>query len=276
MARVVVVHGINNTFTTASSMAALWTPALLGGLELAGLGDLLTADDVACVAWGDLFRTPGRFLGDEGDEDEADIKDLFEQELLMAWWTEAAARDPYVMPPDATTLGIRSTVRTALNAIAGAKFLARTTEGMIAFWLRQFRGYLLDPAIRADMQKRFVAQINADTKVVVAHSLGSVIAYEALCSHPEWQVTDFVSLGSPLGVRHIVYDRLRPEPGRWPGVQRWVNISDAADFVALEPRLRKMFGDGVVDVEIDNGVAAHSVERYLTAAETGSAVAAAF
>ena len=167
-------------------------------------------------------------------------------------------------------------MRTALNAIAGAKFLARTTEGMIAFWLRQVRGYLLDPAIRADVQKRFVAQVGADTRVVVAHSLGSVIAYEALCTHPEWQVTDFVSLGSPLGVRHIVYDRLRPEPGRWPGVRRWVNISDEADFVALEPRLRKLFGDRVVDVEIDNGVSAHSVERYLTAAETGSAVAAAF
>lgn len=147
---------------------------------------------------------------------------------------------------------------------------------MIAFWLRQVRGYLLDPVIRADVQKRLVAQTGPDTRVIVAHSLGSVIAYEALCAHPEWNVTDFVSLGSPLGIRHIVYDRLRPEPGRWPGVRRWVNISDEADFIALEPRLRNLFGDRVIDVEIHNSVSAHSVERYLSAAETGSAVAAAF
>lgn len=279
MAPVVLIHGINNTFTSEPSMAAIWTPALLGGLELAGHRDTLTAADVACVAWGDLFRRSGRFLGDDhgGQELTADdIKDPVEEDLLMAWWGAAAARDPQVMPPDTDMLGVRSTMRTALNAMSASKFLAKATESMIAGWLRQVRCYLLDPTIRADMQQRLAAQVGPDTRVIVAHSLGSVIAYETLCAHPDWNVSDLVTLGSPLAVRHIVYDRLQPEPGRWPGIERWVNISDEADFVALEPRLRRLFGDRVVDVEVDNGVAAHAAERYLTAAETGSAVAAAF
>jgi hypothetical protein len=60
--------------------------------------------------------------------------------------------------------------------------------------------------------------------------------------------------------------------GAWPRVRRWVNIVDRADFVALRPRLRGLFGDRVTDVGIDNGIRAHAVERYLSSAETGAAV----
>jgi len=124
------------------------------------------------------------------------------------------------------------------------------------------------------VQDRFAAAITGDTRVVVAHSLGSVVAYEALCAHPEWPVTDLVTLGSPLGVPHIVLHRLVPPVGTWPHVTRWVNVTDSGDFVALRPILRDVYGDRVVDVEIANGMSAHQVERYLTAAPTGAAVAA--
>jgi pimeloyl-ACP methyl ester carboxylesterase len=181
-----------------------------------------------------------------------------------------------VVPPAADTLGAASSVRAALRALSGSRFLAGVSERMLAFWLRQVRGYLRDPQVRAAVQQRLLAAVSGDTRVVVAHSLGSVIAYEVLCAHPEWTVTDFVTLGSPLGVRHIIYDRLRPSPGMWPHVDRWTNISDAADFVALQPRLRDLFGPRVADLAIDNGVSAHAVARYLSAKETGAAVGAAF
>ncbi len=135
---------------------------------------------------------------------------------------------------------------------------------------------------------RMTVAVGPDTRVVVAQSLGSVVACEALCANPMWTVTDFVTLGSPLGIPRVVFDRLCPEPvrpetasvigvaaGRWPGsVRRWVNISDSADFVALQPALRVLFGERVVDVRIDNGVKAHAVQRYLSAAETGAAIMA--
>ncbi len=58
MARVVVVHGINNTYSGPRSMAAEWVPALLDGIYLAGHGGSLAADDIGCVFYGDLFRKP--------------------------------------------------------------------------------------------------------------------------------------------------------------------------------------------------------------------------
>jgi hypothetical protein len=60
---------------------------------------------------------------------------------------------------------------------------------------------------------------------------------------------------------------------RWPQhLTSWTNVADRADFVALVKRLRPVFGDAVVDVEIDNGARMHEIARYLTAAETGSAI----
>jgi pimeloyl-ACP methyl ester carboxylesterase len=119
----------------------------------------------------------------------------------------------------------------------------------------------------------------ADTRVVVGHSLGSVVAYEALCAHPQWPVHTFVSLGSPLGVRNLLFDRLNPPPergiGAWPGsIQSWVNIADRGDVVALVKRLRARFGDRVQDRMVDNGARAHDVGPNLTAQETGEAIAA--
>jgi pimeloyl-ACP methyl ester carboxylesterase len=212
-----------------------------------------------------------------------DVAAGLEADLLLAWWRAAAVSDPRVASPDDRGLGAAVSVRAAVLALAGSRFLARVSERVLVFWLKQVSAYFTRPEVRVEIQRRFAEAVGADTRVVVAHSLGSVVAYEAMCAHPEWPVTDLVTLGSPLGVPHIVAHRLRPAPaddgcgglvGVWPGVARWVNITDDADFVALQPRLRKVFGDRVTDVAISNGVSAHAVERYLSAAETGAAVLA--
>ena len=100
-----------------------------------------------------------------------------------------------------------------------------------------------------------MAAVDEDTWVVVGHSLGSVVAYEALCAHPEWPVRALVTLGSPLGIRNLIFERLVPAPvigktgklaGAWPGrAQAWTNVADAADVVALTKDLRPLFGPDV-------------------------------
>jgi hypothetical protein len=90
----------------------------------------------------------------------------------------------------------------------------------------------------------------------------------------------FVSLGSPLGIRTLLFDRLDPAPqrgvGLWPqGLDTWVNIADRGDVVALVKCLQPLFGDGVRDRCVDNGAKAHDARPYLTAVETGEAIASA-
>lgn len=267
-------------------MADEWVMALLDGVELAGARGLLQPEDVGCAFYGDVFRGPSRALGsdDLGWLEPEDVDDSADADLLEAWWREASESDAGVVPPDARTLGIATGVQAALAALSGSRFLAGTTERLLILWLRQVRAYFTKPELRAQIQQRFAATIESDTLVVVAHSLGSVVAYEALCAHPDWNVRGLVTLGSPLGIRNVVLDRLTPAPqllaGSWratwpPPLASWTNISDHVDFVALVKRLQPVFGNGVADVEIDNGARMHQVARYLTAAETGAAIAQA-
>jgi hypothetical protein len=280
MAQVVAVHGINNTYASHPQMAERWIPALRGGLDNAVRdGQVPPVDlmdrDISCVFYGDLFRPAGRFLSGEIPPLTAeDVDGGLELELLLAWWDAAARRDSAVVPPGARTLGPAASARAAMLALTGSRFLARVTERMLVWWLKQVTAYLTDEVVRAAVQKRFAEAIDGQTRVVVAHSLGSVVAYEALCARDDWRITDLVTLGSPIAVPHLILHRLTPALGTWPNVTRWVNITDSGDFVALQPRLRQVYGDQVVDIEISNGMRAHDVERYLSAAATGAAVAA--
>ena len=76
------------------------------------------------------------------------------------------------------------------------------------------------PDLRDRLRARIDAEVTADTRVLVAHSLGTVLSYAALAAHDDWPVHTFVTLGSPLAVP-MVFDGLEPAPvdgrGVWPG-----------------------------------------------------------
>lgn len=100
--------------------------------------------------------------------------------------------------------------------------------------------------------------------MVVGHSLGSVVAYEVLCAlRPERPPLTLVTLGSPLGLAGLVFDRLQPAPqqdgtGIWPApVKHWTNVADSGDMVALVRELAPRFGPEVLDLLVDNGSATY-------------------
>lgn len=106
-------------------------------------------------------------------------------------------------------------------------------------------------------------------EVVIAHSLGSVVAYEALWADPGLEVDLLITLGSPLGMRNVIFDRLLPAPvnGRGekpPHVRRWVNIADKDDIAAIPAALRGCFTgvDQETLVNLD-WLDFHTVEKYL-------------
>lgn len=114
--------------------------------------------------------------------------------------------------------------------------------------------------------------------MVIGHSLGSVVAYETLHAHVQRTGLTLVTLGSPLGIPNLVFDRLIPPPtagsAQWPpAVADWTNIADRGDVVALVKELATRFGERVRDLSIDNGPKAHDPRPYLTARETGAAIA---
>ena len=76
------------------------------------------------------------------------------------------------------------------------------------------------------------------TAVVIAHSLGSVVTYETLWAHPQQRVDLLITLGSPLAMPDVIFDKLHPVPEhrkgqRPPGVRRWINIAEPGDVIAI-------------------------------------------
>ena len=230
MARVVGVHGIAQQVKGESVLHADWFPPMRDGVQFAG-GDL-AADDLRCVSYGQFFRPAGRPLSSDVPPLTADdVTEGFEQELLTAWWAEAARVDEGVIAPDARSLA-RSprSVQAALRALSGSRFFSGLALRAMVFDLRQVRRYLTEPDLRTRIQDQMAQAISDDTRVIVAHSLGTVVAYEALCAHPRWPVRALVTVGSPLGIRNLIFDRLLPSPiaaadggrlqGVWPGTAR--------------------------------------------------------
>jgi pimeloyl-ACP methyl ester carboxylesterase len=279
--RVVCMHGIGAQYSGEHQLASRWVPALLDGLRRA-TGDRLqlAATEISVAFYGDLFRPAGRVLAlGPPPFAAADVTDPLECELLSAWWAEAARVDPHVVAPERRTLArTPAFVQSALAALSAASFFGDVALRAMVADLRQVRRYLLDDETRAHVQDRLAACITVDTRVVVAHSLGSVAAYEALAAHPEWPPLTLVTLGSPLGICNLVFDRLRPTPvdgrGAWPeAISAWTNVADAGDVVALVKDLRPRFGDRLRSFVVDNGAHAHDVRPYLSAVETGRAIA---
>ncbi|MBM9506903.1 hypothetical protein [Actinacidiphila acididurans] len=264
-------------------LLAEWLPALRDGLDRAGVAGLLADGDVGMAFYGDLFRPPGEVLAvGERVYRAGDVAEGFESELLAAWWAAAAETDPSVVAPGADTL-VRTprTAQTALRALSASPFMAGLALRTMVGDLKQVSGYLLDPVTRLKTRRRVSELLTGEVEVVVAHSLGSVVAYEALCAvRLRHRVRAFVTVGSPLGIRNLIFDRLRPSPGAdgigaWPGDDNliWTNLADAADVVALEKDLGPRFGR-VRNIRTHNGAHAHDIRPYLTERRTGEAIAA--
>lgn len=76
-----------------------------------------------------------------------------------------------------------------------------------------------------------------DPVVIVAHSLGTVVAYWTLKElKRDISVPLLVTLGSPLGIPSIKSEIPRPLDTP-PAVRHWLNAADVRDPIALFPRL---------------------------------------
>jgi hypothetical protein len=119
----------------------------------------------------------------------------------------------------------------------------------------------------------------AGPTVVIAHSLGTVIAYDVL-SEPGFAgrtVPLLVTLGSPLGYTEI--QDVITKPLRLPApVQLWANFADPLDVVALDTSLADEFQGAprIIDARVDNpSPNNHAACGYLAASRVRSTVTAA-
>jgi hypothetical protein len=270
--RLVAVHGIGNyrsrqtpeeavQLLQATWARSLRTPAALHAAYYAHLLRPTRAQSATGAGFGD-----------------GDIDALTEEEnAVLIDWLAA-----YGIPDQIAQGRLTRSYRQELNWVA--EHSGRPFHGLLRFmarFVREVAWYLERPERRAAARQHVGATITrVQPRVVVAHSLGSVVAYEALwnTSASTFPVELLVTVGSPLALPGAIFDRLDPAPiaGRGvrpPGVSRWINIADVGDLVAI-PRLLGRVFDGIED-DIETSIAPvdfHTFGNYLACEATEKAL----
>jgi hypothetical protein len=203
------------------------------------------------------------------DEEE----EVFILGALAAYAPSAVAKEDD-SPLAGHTLGLgRLTPRILRRAHAVDQVAGKGVTGRLLWLVREAHGYLRDEetaaAVRSEIRKALTA---TGARVVIAHSLGSVVFYDML-SRGEVpterdggaRVTTFITCGSPLSwlcVREGVHTPGAPLSVP-PGVE-WTNLHSPNDVVNRGAGLSHL-AIGVTDVVAHNGgvAKAHDVHRYL-------------
>jgi hypothetical protein len=120
------------------------------------------------------------------------------------------------------------------------RFVPYGSGNSIALFTHDVYLYLKNSAIRETIDTGVSAAITPGVEtVVVAHSLGTVVAYNLLRQQGHlrgWKVPLCVTVGSPLAVSEIRKTLRGFAPIRCPEcVSKWFNALDERDVVALYP-----------------------------------------
>jgi subtilisin family serine protease len=287
---IVYVHGIGNK-PPASALKLLWDTALCNR-------DLGDKSRMAYWVNREYYPTPeaASLLGDTG----APSPSFRETDLPLT--TEAGggfSLDPGLLSvedpghidvlrsiaakmqaagEEAATSGMEAQV--LLLPEGARRFVTRLLTGL---FLRDVKDYLFSEARHQAMIEAVETRLaSGGPFAVVGHSLGSVIAYEALC-RKTYDVPLFVTLGSPLGLTEV-QDGLRRWLGRDElappqGVGHWLNVADRLDVVALDGDISDDFHPNVVIENInapginpDSPRQPHAGTGYLSIAQVRQSV----
>ena len=243
------LHGINTP-----DHAKAWTDTLNEALPQAGYPDL-TGVRVLAPHYGSLLRG-------ENDDEEAELPARTVPKLAKAEARQARREFKY---------------RTAaLEQLAG-----RHTAGKAALWatladnvalatpyFQEARTYLNDTGVRARVLSEIIGTLPESGRVViVAHSLGSVIAADLLLRlPPALRVAGLVTFGSPLASSRFDVSDLRKSLRQPPAnLGWWVNFWSSSDPVTSMRGVSSVF-PWLLDLRVETlsrPAAAHSSAAYL-------------
>jgi hypothetical protein len=246
----VFVHGRSQQHKDAAALKKEWIDALNVGLGKSGLTFPVADTQVRFPFYGDtLFDLDQGKSTDEaakvivrGDETDAAEKQfvlalleeirrhngITEEQLAEVAGQEVVERGPLNWP----------WVRATLQALD--RFVPQSSSPTIALFTHDVYVYLTNAGIRQAIEDGISAAITPGVEtVVVAHSLGTIVAYNLLRREGlrhNWKVPLFVTVGSPLAVTAIRATLKRLATMRKPEcVGAWLNAMDSRDVVALYP-----------------------------------------
>lgn len=302
MTRLVLLHGRDNQGLDPEELEHTWLAVLRAGLDAAGTPRDLTDDDASFVFYGDALAA----LAEEADvvppitvhaaggrpsdlpDDELAFLVAVAREVLHGAGVDDArvqaeageAVAPRGLGVDLGDLGAWA------NALLSAldRHVPGLSGAVLLLLVRDVWAYVNEPAVRRTVDEAVVAAMPTDEPaVVVAHSLGAVVAYAVLRDHDRhvagqgghrWDVPLFLTLGSPLAVRAVRDVLAARAPLRVPGaVRRWVAARDPRDALALHDLRPAAFplepgSPAIEDLVVDNRAPGHHAAAVLLGGRT--------
>ncbi|KPE52950.1 hypothetical protein [Chryseobacterium indologenes] len=129
--------------------------------------------------------------------------------------------------------------------------------------------YLVVPDVKVVINKLVTDALTSEPTIIIAHSLGTVIAYEVLhmLKKEDYNICGLITLGSPLGMKAIIR-QLYTSP-TFPLVVSgsWTNLYDKRDIVSLRALEAAHFkvNPEILNIDVINKTDnRHGIEGYLS------------
>jgi hypothetical protein len=278
---IVGVHGVGQYKAgrepeeAAAALSEAWRSSLR---ENPAVGPLIDGTSIKVAYYAHLLRKSGG----QGGEDSLEALD---EDALLALEQWMSLFDDDNDDAGVAQGWITRLLRHDFGDFARRRGLTRPImERFAAKFFGEVTRYLAGPGAPARAAVR--AQVANDLRaaeppvIVIAHSLGSVVAYETLWENPDLEVSLLLTLGSPLAMPHVVFPKLIPPPqgqrgARPPGVRKWINYADVGDLIAIPTKgIGRSFDN--VDDDRETAIAMvdfHRAKSYLSAKKVGTSLA---
>jgi hypothetical protein len=247
--RLVLVHGRDLDGLDPETLEKQWLAALGAGLADAGSPLRPTDPDASFVYYGDTLErlvgggAPPPVTVHAPGAGTATLPRLLralphgELTFALAVAREVLAGAGRPQAVEAEGVVVDALVE-ALVAALGAvdRWLPGLSAAVLLTLTRDVYAYLHDDEVRRALDAGLADALAGDEPaVVVAHSLGSVVAYSVLATRaPGPEVPLLITPGSPLGIRAIREALQALAPLEFPArVDRWVSVRDPRDLLAL-------------------------------------------
>jgi hypothetical protein len=272
VAQIVAIHGVNQYDPTRSPAAAatrlgdVWTTAINHSLPRP-----LDREALVLTYYADLLQA--RESLEQGAVDHIDSLGPSVERAVLAWGellgVSAAEAQGRVLTP-ARWVADTVAKRFGLDHRLVRSFVARFFPELIAY---------LHSQARTLAQQRLIDVIEREEpQVLIAHSLGSVVAYDTLWQNPGLKIDAMITIGSPLAMPDVVFPHLQHGRDRRKGTRpasadEWINIADPGDIVAIPQPLTDRFDQ--VTTNLRTGIGAFSMHKatsYLKSRTTAKAL----
>jgi hypothetical protein len=258
---VIGIHGIGNK-PSSELLAKWWKKAILEGLRKNN--HPVKDFNFHLVYWADILHKTPLDPNETNSESPLYLKEPYKTEEEKISLEDVSFRQKALEYLEKYSKNILVNGVLSLN-------IPSLTELFIHRHLKDLEEYYSDSYTLVSNKKRLVREVVNERLVqalqkhrrkkilLVAHSMGSIIAYDALRYYtPEIKIDVLTTIGSPLGQNYVI-DKIQSESNPHKREKfivpeniklGWYNFADAEDQVAVNHELSKIYKENSCGIEI--------------------------